>query len=177
MAHIIQCRLCKTRFDTEKEDFVLVGKRSYYHRKCYDEWVLNRNNTKATGDEEFWKESLIDYLYRDVKMSINFSKFDSQWKNFIKPEKKMTPKGIYFAIRYYYEIIHGDPAKAAGGIGIVLNMYAEAAQYWTDLEMRKEGTIEAIIQQIKERNQRPTQFVVQKEEKKKNKAKFALEDI
>lgn len=177
MAHIIQCRLCKTRFDTEKEPFILIGQRAYYHQKCYNEWIRGRNNAKTIGDEEFWKESLIDYLYRDVKMSIDFSKLNNQWENFTKPERKMTPKGLYFAIRYYYDVLHGDKNKALGGIGIVANIYNESAQYWTDLETRREGTIEAIIQQIKDRGARPVHQIVQNTKKETNKIKFTLDDI
>jgi hypothetical protein len=177
MSHIIQCRLCKTRFDTEKEEFVLVGKRSYYHKKCYEEWVRGRNDARTYGDELFWRESVIDYLYRDVKMSINFSKLDNQWNNFIKPERKMTPKGIYFALRYYYDVMKGSTEKALGGIGIVPSIYADSARYWENLEMKKAGTIEAIIEQIKERQNRPVQTVIRKKEPKKDKSKFSLDDI
>lgn len=176
MAHIIQCRICKTRFDTEKEEYVLVGQRSYYHKNCYENWIKNRNSAKSSGDEQFWYESVIDYLYRDVKMSMNFTKIKSQWANFIKPDKKMTPKGIYFALKYYYEVAHGDKEKAQGGIGIVQNIYRDAAQYWTDLETRKEGTIDAIIEQIKAREARPVQIITKKETKK-DKSKFKLDEI
>lgn len=177
MAHYVQCRLCKTRFDAEKEEYVLVGKRSYYHKSCYEDWVHGRNNAKTVANEDFWKESVIDYLYRDVKMSIDFQKFTSQWNNFIKPEKKMTPKGIYFAVRYYYSVSNGDKEKALGGIGIVPSIYKESAQYWTDLETRKTGTIEAIIEQIKQRQDRPVQTITKKEVQKKDKARFKLDDI
>ena len=110
-------------------------------------------------------------------MSIDFTKFNSQWENFTKPNKKMTPKGIYFAMRYYYDVMHGDKEKANGGIGIVQNIYKDAAQYWYDLETRKEGTIEAIIQQIKQRQSRPVQQIQQKDSVKKDKTKWSLEDI
>ena len=177
MSHEVQCRLCKSRFDTQKEAFVLVGQRSYYHKQCYEDWINGRNNIKTRGDEDFWYESVVDYLYRDIKMSINFSKLQNQWASFTKPEKKMTPKGIYFAVRYYYDVNHGDKEKALGGIGIVPNIYKESAQYWTDLEMKKTGTIDAIIEQIKNRQERSTQVIVKKETKKKNKTKFSLEDV
>lgn len=177
MSHIIQCRICKTRFDTEKEPYVLVGKLSYYHKRCYEDWVRGRNDARTSGDEQFWHESVIDYLYRDVKMSIDFSKLDNQWKNFIKPERKMTPKGIYFALRYYYDVQKGDKEKALGGIGIVPSIYNDSARYWENLETKKEGTIEAIIEQIKERKNRPIQTVVKKTAPKKDKSKFSLDDI
>jgi hypothetical protein len=177
MAHEVQCRLCKVRFDTEKEPFILIGKKSYYHQACYDAWIKDRNNaTAAPKDENFWYESVIDYLYRDVKMIMNFSKIESQWKHFTKPERKMTPKGIYFALRYYYEVQHGDKEKALGGIGIVANIYSDSARYWTELESRKAGTIDAIIEQIKNRENRETISIV-RHERKQNKSKFSLDDI
>jgi hypothetical protein len=178
MSHIVQCRLCKTRFDANSEPYTLVGKQSYYHKKCYEEWVAGRDSVKTCGDAEFWKESLVDYLYRDVQLAINFVKFKAQWDSFTKPEKKMTPKGIYFAARYYYEVLHGDKTKALGGIGIVQSIYGESAQYWTDLEMRKEGTIQAIIDQIKTRRARPVQTITHNNtSQNKNKSKFSLDQI
>lgn len=177
MSHIIQCRLCKERFDTNKEEYVLIGQKAYYHKKCYDDWVKNKNNAKTSNEENFWKESVIDYLYRDVKIPINFAKLENQWANFIKPSKKMTPKGIYFAVKYYYDVKHGNKDKAADGIGIVPYIYQEAAQYWTDLEVKKQGTIESIIEQIKSRESRPVQYFTPKETKKEKKTKWNLEDF
>jgi len=177
MAHIVKCRICKQKFDTDANDFTLVGQKSYYHKSCYENWIRERNNPQAKGDEDFWYESIVDYLYRDVKMSIDFKKLDSQWKSFTKPEKKMTPKGIYFAVRYYYSVIKGDKEKALGGIGIVPNIYNESARYWEDLEIRKSGTLDAIIAQIKSRQDRQVQTIVRHQAPKKDKTKFSLDDV
>ena len=176
MAHIVQCRLCHIKFDTEKENFKLVGKKSYYHEKCYDEWIKTRNVAATNGDELFWKESVVDFLYRDVHMIINFAKLENQWESYIKPNKKMTPKGIYFALRYHFEIQHGDKEQAQGGIGIVPYVYSQAAQYWTALENRKSGTIEAIMQQIAERQARPVVHYTAPTNKK-DKARWSLDAI
>lgn len=181
MAHIVKCRICKQQFDTEKlsvKEWIMPNPRCYYHRTCYEDWKANRNNLKASGyEDDFWYESLVDYLYRDIKMPIDFTKLQGQWENFTKPAKKMTPKGIYFAIRYYYDILHGDIDKAQGGIGIVPNIYNDSARYWIDLETRKTGTLEAIIQQIKQRQSRPVQQIQRKDSIKKDKTKWSLEDI
>ena len=181
MAHIVKCRLCKEQFNTDKiprEDWTLVGQRSYYHTSCYNEWVKAKQTvTSNVTDEEFWHESLVDYLYRDVKMSIDFAKLDSQWKAFTKPERKMTPKGIYFAVRYYYDVIKGNAEKAQGGIGIVPNIYSDSAQYWVDLENKKAGTLEAIIKQIKEREARPIQVIKKTNKPAKPKEKWSLDNI
>ena len=177
MAHEVLCRLCKKRFDTESEDAVVVGQKSYYHKSCYEDWKKNKDDAKGSMSEDFWYEAMVDYLYRDVKASLDFSKLQSQWKNFTSEGKKMTPKGIYFAVRYFYDIQKGDPTKALGGIGIVKNIYNEAAQYWVARENKKEGTLEAIIQQIHTREARPVQTIVKQNSTKTNKSKWTLDSI
>lgn len=176
MAHKVQCRLCKVYFDADKEPFILIGQKSYYHQNCYDEWIKKRNDATATLDESFWYETVVDYLYRDVKMAMDFTKISSQWRNFTKPERKMTPKGIFFALKYYYEVQKGDKEKAQGGIGIVLSIYSDAARYWTELETRKRGTIEAIVEQMKTRQDRKV-VAINRSNEKKDKSKFRLDDV
>lgn len=177
MAHEVMCRLCKKRFNIDQEEGVVVGKQSYYHKSCYEEWKKGCNNAHMTMDANFWYEALIDYLYRDVKMSVDFQKLWSQWNNFIKPGKDMTPKGIYFAARYFYDVQKGSVEKSLGGIGIVPSIYSKSAQYWVDRENKKEGTLEAIIEQIKIRESRPVQTITKKETKKVDKSKWNLDDI
>lgn len=181
MTHIVKCRVCKQQFDTGKmseDEWIMPSRNFYYHTKCYNDWRENRNNAKASNrSESFWYESLIDYLYRDIKMEINFPKVNHQWNMFVSKNKGYTPKGVYFAIRYYYDILKGKPEKAQGGIGIVNNVYADAAQYWTELETKKAGTMEAIIEQIKSRDARPIQKITKKETPKKDKSKWSLDDI
>ena len=181
MSHVVKCRLCKKTFDTDKlnqDDWIMPSAKYYYHTQCYEDWKVNKNNVKVTGrDTDFWYASLIDYLYRDIKMEVDFQKVASQWKNFNVPSKKMTPKGIYFAVRYYYDVLKGSIGKAQGGIGIVPNIYQEAAEYWTNLEIKKSGTIEQIIQQIEQRENRPVQQIIQRQTAPKKKIKWGLDDI
>lgn len=183
MAHEVMCRVCRERFDTDKlpsDMWVRTNKTWYYHKKCYDDWISNKDNIKLDIDSQgFWYDSLIDYLYRDIKMEIDFKKIGSQWKNFTSPDRKprMTAKGIYFATRYYYDVIHGNVEKALGGIGIIPSIYNEAAQYWVDLENKKTGTLNAIIEQIKEREARPVIEIKNNQTKPKNKNRWTLDEV
>lgn len=176
MAHEVMCRLCKKRFDIDTVEGVVIGKLSYYHKTCYEEWKKGKDDAYANMDTDFWYEALVDYLYRDVKVSINFPKLQNQWENFIKPGKNMTPKGIYFAIRYFYDVEKGNSERAQGGIGIVPSIYNKSAQYWVDRENKRAGTLEAIIQQIQAREARPVMKIEQKEQKK-NKSKWNLDEV
>lgn len=174
MAHEVMCRLCKKRFDTEKEEAVIIGQKAYYHKTCYDEWKRNKDDMNAKMSDDFWYEAMVDYLYRDVKVSLDFVKIKSQWNSFTR--NNMTPKGIYFSIRYFYDVQKGNPEKALGGIGIVKNIYTESVQYWIQREDEKKGTLEAIIQQIKAREDRPVQQIIKKEKTNK-KTKWSLEGV
>jgi len=177
MAHIVMCRLCKKRFNTDLEEAVLEGQKAYYHKSCYEIWKKNLDNPQGDMEADFWYEALVDYLYRDVKMSINFPKLQNQWSNFTKPGRNMTPKGIFFAMKYFYDVQKGEVEKAMGGIGIVPNIYARSAEYWANREMQKAGTLDAIIAEIKARDTRPVQTIVQKKNTKKDKSKWSLDDI
>lgn len=177
MAHEVMCRICKKRFDIDAEGGVVENKQSYYHKDCYREWRKGISDANADMDANSWYEALVDYLYRDIKMSVNFQKLVSQWNNFTKPGKNMTPKGIYFAMRYFYEVQKGDVEKAQGGIGIVPSIYSKSAEYWQNLETKRRGTIDAIVEQIRNRETRPIQTITRKEQTKKDKSKWSLDDI
>ena len=86
-------------------------------------------------------------------------------------------KGIYFAVIYFYEISHGDPSKAKGGIGIVSSVYNDSKEYWSNLEIKREGTLEGIIQQIATRQNRPVRTVRDTTRRNVPRLKYRLDDI
>lgn len=178
MAHVVKCRACGIKFDTDKlndDEWIMPKTNWYFHKECYENWVKYKDDPNSDMSSEAWYGALVDYLYRDLKMPVDFAKLQSQWNNFLKPGKEMTPKGVYFSVKYFYDIEHGDMEKAQGGIGIVPSIYRRATQYWADREAREEGIIDAIIAQIKEREARPTKVIHKKTEKKK--PKWNLDDI
>lgn len=182
MAHIVMCRACGQKFDTEQlsnDEWIMPKAKRYFHTRCYNDWRNNENNVRVTDKPNEWFfEHLKEYLYQDLKMSVDFSKLTSQWNHFLKSKSpQMTAKGIYFTMRYFYDIKHGDPEKAQGGIGIVPNIYKEATEYWANKEYEKEGTIAAILKQMEEREARPVIQITQKKKEKKDKSKWSLDDI
>ena len=69
----------------------------------------------------------------------------------------MTAKGIYFTLRYFYEIEKGDASKSENGIGIVPHVYERGTCYWGERNMRDKGIcarIEAQIMQAAEQKVR-----------------------
>lgn len=155
----VHCRVCKQEFNrldpalVEGIDWVQPVKKFYYHKKCYEDFA-NKKGKISEGDialeaeDEVWRSAVYDYLKRDIKICVDYPKFISQWNNLLKDGK--TAKGIYFTIRYFYEVEKGDPSRAEGGIGIVSHTYEKGTTYWGERNQRDKGIVAAIEAQIKQ---------------------------
>ena len=165
-----KCRICHQLIDKNNNDWCMPSVNFYYHIKCYNDWKVSQ----PPIDDE-WIPLIYDFLARDLKVSYNYYLCDSQRKKFIR-ENKFTNKGIYFTLKYFYEVKKNSWDKGHGGIGIVPYAYKEATEYWTEQERRQRGFVDAIEKQLKERANRET-VVIKRTQKKKNKAKYDLNDI
>lgn len=164
---LVMCRACrKTDIDRniqiEGVDWVMPRSRYYYHKKCYDDWIKKKDDIHADVENDtLWRDATYDFLTRDLKLNIR-DKFFSQWKNYMNSQK-YTAKGIYFAIRYFYNVQKGDPSKAEGGIGIIPYIYSDACSYWVDQERKTKGIVADIERQLREAEQRTKKVVIQKQ--------------
>ena len=176
---LVECRVCKQKFNRldpaliENEYYVQPVKKFYYHKKCYEDFAskkgkIGQGDLELEAEDEVWRSAVYDYLKRDLKAHVDYPKFISQWNNFIKDGK--TAKGIYFTIKYFYEVEHGDISKAEGGIGIVSCKYDQGAAYWVERNRRDAGIVAAIEQQIMEAAKQNVIKVNLKKSKKKKSA-------
>ena len=147
MSHMVMCRVCHERFDCEKEEFVMPSKNFYYHKKCYESWRASDLNN---AEDEAWIDRIYDFIAHDLKQSYDWHKCEVQRERFTK-QNGFTNKGIYFTLKYFYEIKGGDWKKGYEGIGIVPYIYKEATEYWVNRERRENGIMKAIEEQIKNR--------------------------
>lgn len=155
------CRTCKVEIDKEKDDWVMPSKNWYYHRKCYEDW---KHSTPATDEQ--YKAFIYDFISRDLKVSYNYHMCEAQREKFVKEGK--TNKGIFFALKYFYEIKHNDWEKGHGGLGIVPYIYNESCEYWAAQERKTHGIVNQIEQQMKMAAERK-KTIVQKQEFKPKK--------
>lgn len=169
-----KCRICHQPINPKKEqegiDWCMPSVNYYYHVRCYQDWKVN----KSLSDEE-WVSMIYDFLSRDLKVPYNYFLCETQRKKFIK-ENKFTNKGIYFTLKYFYEIKKNAWDKGHGGIGIVAFVYKEATEYWTEQERRRRGFVEAVENQLKERAAREV-IKVKRPIEKKSKIKYDLNNI
>lgn len=171
---LVHCRICGGDIDRQAQpenvEWIMPQEKWYYHTSCYLDFAKKRGAIREGDitievDDDLWKGAVYDYLKKDIKISLNFNKFQSQWNNFLK--KGMTAKGIYFTLRYFYEIAKGDPKKSENGIGIVPHVYGEGTSYWGERNQRDKGICERIEQQIKSAAAQPNIIIYQKEPTKK----------
>lgn len=149
-----ECRVCKRQINKKEDDWIMPSKNYYYHKKCYENW----KKAEPASDEEY-KDLIYDFIKRDLKKNYDYWVCEAQRGKFLK--QKMTNKGILFALKYFYEVKHGDWEKGHGGIGIVPFIYNDACAYWAARERQAEGTIAEIERQMIAASQR-TERVVRK---------------
>lgn len=159
-----KCRICGIRINKDLEiegvDWIKPKNNFYYHKKCYEDW---KASTPDNDDE--YVAFIYDFISRDLKVSYNFHMVEAQRKKFNK--EKMTNKGIFFALKYFYEIKNGKWDKSHGGIGIIPYVYEESCEYWAQKERKNSGILKRIEQQMKEAKERETKAVYKKKKEKK----------
>lgn len=145
---LVHCRICKKPINRDiQSDWMMPSTNFFYHIKCYNDWAKKKDDIHTETDGEMWHIALLDYLWKEVRMpELNFAKAQRQWEKYVK--EGMTPKGIYFCVKYFYEVQKGDPSKAREGIGIVPYIYKEGCEYWCKRELTDKGICEKIEQQI-----------------------------
>lgn len=169
---LVHCRKCHAAIDRDnQDDWCMPSKGYYYHTSCYEDFVKKKgkileNDISTEAEDDIWRSAVYDYLRKDLKMSVNWNKFISQWNNFLK--KSMTAKGIYFSLRYFYEIANGDPKKSENGIGIVPHIYEEGTCYWGERNQRDKGICARIEAQIKQMENTKVKVVHRQRQQKVN---------
>lgn len=167
-----KCRICHQPIDKNGNDWCMPSVNYYYHIKCYNDWKA----TEPDPDElKLWIDRITSFLGQDLKVSYNYKKCENQITKYIKTNK-YTAKGIFFALKYFYEVKHNSWEKSNDGIGIVPYIYEESCNYWTEQERKQRGFVQGIEQQLAERQKRKV-IKVKRTETKKSKQKYSLDDI
>ena len=173
----VHCRICGKEINRLLEvdgiDWIMPSKNFYYHLDCYNKWAKKNDDIHAKATDEEWYQSLLYYLNHVIKAPINYSKLASQWKNYLN-QKTKTAKGVYMAVRYFYEVQKGDKNKSQGGIGIVSYIYEDSCKYWSEREEKEAGLCARIEEQIKNFAQKEKIKIKKEKIDKKEEAKKEL---
>lgn len=148
----VHCRICNCEIDRNTQeqgiDWVMPSKNWYYHKSCYDDWEKKKSTIKTEDpNPTLWLDATWQYIKRKLNYKVDFNKFNSQWNNYITV-KGYTPKGIFFSIKYAYEVKKCDIQKSQGGIGIVPYIYKDACTYWVNKNNKDAGICDRIQKQV-----------------------------
>lgn len=117
-AHIVKCKICNQQFDTNKESFVVEGRR-YSHKRCVDQ--LPQEQKDYVILEKYIKELFgINTLTAKIKRQI---------ADYMK-EYGYTYSGIYKTLYWWFNVNRSPIEKANNGIGIVPFVYQDAYDYY-----------------------------------------------
>ena len=174
MAHIVKCRWCGVSFDTDildSDKWIMANKRYYYHKDCYEEKQKPnaiRPVTNENKETEFntWRQNIFDFIQRDLKGKCNYSRITQMMEMYKNKYKDWTYKGMFYALKYFYDIKQNDWSKANGAIGILPYIYYEGTEYWRQREREDNGIITRIEQQMNSLRQRPVKTIIQNNDKK-----------
>lgn len=174
MAHIVKCRWCGVSFDTDildSDKWIMANKRYYYHKDCYEEKQKPnaiRPVTNENKETEFntWRQNIFDFIQRDLKGKCNYSRITQMMEMYKNKYKDWTYKGMFYALKYFYDIKQNDWSKANGAIGILPYIYYEGTEYWRQREREDNGIITRIEQQMNSLRQRPVKTIIQNSDKK-----------
>ena len=183
--NLVTCRYCRKKdIDRNKQikdiDWVNPSVNWFYHAECYklkkeEESRKQNKNLNDSMDDTALKEGVYYFLKNDLKIVINYGAFTKEWDRLIK--KGRTPKGIYFALKYFYDIKKNSTDKSKGSIGIVDYIYEESYEYWKERDFREEGLISRIEAQAQKMlNSSPIEIKVRPRASKKNKYSMVDDD-
>lgn len=153
----------------------MPSKNYYYHQSCFEQWAKKQGSLEAKMSDDEWFEALKYYLNHVIKAPVDWKKLTSQWNTFLKQRK--TAKGIYFTMRYAYDVLKMDKEKSLGGIGIVSVAYQDSCDYWESRFRRDSTIIERIEKQALEQMRQRVNLVAQTKKKTTKKKAISLEDI
>jgi len=139
------CHVCKAEINKRKDDWIQPSGKGgrYYHRSCYESW----RQGNSEDDEEFI-DLIYDYISHDLKKTYDYHKCNAQRQKFNK--QGMSNKGIFFALKYFYDVKHNDWDKGFEGIGIVPYVYNESCAYWAEQERKTKGIMIQIEKQLRD---------------------------
>lgn len=109
MAEVI-CYYCNNKFVKEKEPYETVYAKRYSHKKCYE-----------------IAEDLQDYLRIKLGEYYSYNKIRNNINQLTKQGYNL--EDIDGAMRWWYDLKGGDPAKSKGGINIFSYIYPDYVEY------------------------------------------------
>jgi hypothetical protein len=122
-----KCSMCENLF--EKEELTVKGSKKY----CANCLRIREEEIKKNKSD--W-DILFDYICKLYKINKPTGMMFRQLKEFRGEEYNYTNTGMYYTLKYYYEVLENDVLEGTG-LGIMPYFYDKARQHYNkvyDLE-------------------------------------------
>lgn len=131
MAKLPKCPYCNQDIQPNEPKKPYKGR--HYHATCYKKYcaeiyVQNQGNTDS-------KQQLYDYICTLFSIKELSPFLTAQLRKF-ENEYNMTYDGMWFSLKYYFEILDNKP-EPKKGIGIIPYIYDEAKRFYQKLTALK----------------------------------------
>lgn len=180
------------------EDRILENGKSF-HPNCYEEFQKQKQaksvkchmcgeqvlvSERVADDQGFWyhpdcldlqlkRTELLNYICMLFGLKKPGPVVFTQLKRFTQ-NLGYTYDGILKALKYHYEIQHGDKEKANEAIGIVPYIYDESMNYWNFIKTKQKQ----IVNEIEPTLHPPKiQITIQSDKPKRAKEKYNFDDL
>lgn len=138
----VKCKYCGELFDRANTPCYKISTR-YAHKDCFERIEENKRPKDAVFVEPKEEEKIermppeerkkiYDYIQTILGDNAKWQVIGKQITKFLN--MGFTPKGIYQALYYWYNIQHHSIEKANGMIGIVEYIYDDAMEYYKRTE-------------------------------------------
>lgn len=170
-----------------------------FHPKCFEEFQKRKNaksvkchmcgeqvlvSERVADEQGFWyhpncldlqlkREELLNYICMLYGLKKPGPVVFTQLKRFTQ-NLGYTYDGILKALKYHYEIQHGDKEKANEAIGIVPYIYDESMNYWNFIHTKQKQIIEDIEPTL---NPPKIKISIQSDKPKRMKEKYNFDDL
>jgi len=129
-----KCYYCDKYFDITQEEYVKPRLNRYAHKSCFE---------KYSTPDDVYIEKIYEYLKDEIKVKYDYLACERQRVNFIN-KLGYTNKGIYYSLKFFYEVKKQSPEKSGNRIGIVPYVYDEAKEYYKQLSLKQRAILKVV---------------------------------
>ena len=120
---------------------------------------------KHQDEFETYRQNIFIFIERDLKGTCDYARITQQMKQYKLKNKDWTYKGMFLALKWFYEVKRMIGVKLMAPWVSFLISIMRVREYWREQERRNSGITAAIIQQMKERAEKEPIVITRKKKK------------
>ena len=133
-----KCLFCGQTFERDTEEYVQVRTNRYAHKRC----------AEKQDPQKLKDESDRDIFYQYIKElfgpNYDYVRINRMAEGYQK-KYNYTFRGMYFTLKYFYEVRNGARGEANESVGIIPYVYEQAKRYYYQIHLAQERNKSVIL--------------------------------